>query len=56
MDITLSLICFSCGCEPQSKDCEINNTILTECKTQRFNCKAQRYLHNRAIAQRSQQP
>lgn len=56
MDITMDLICFSCGCDRQSKECEINNTILTECKNQRFNCKVLRYQHNRLIAQQSQQP
>lgn len=53
MDITMDLICFSCGCDPQSKECEINNTLLTEYKSQRYNCKLLRYMHNREIAHRS---
>ena len=54
MDITMDLICFKCGCDPQSKECEMNNTLLTDCKNQRFNCKLMRYMHNRAMVQRSQ--
>lgn len=45
----LSDFCLRCACEPRSKECEINCTILSECKIQRFNCKLLRYQYNQRI-------
>ena len=38
--------CLRCGCDPKSDECCMNNTLLTECKNQRFNCKLQRWKYN----------
>jgi len=46
---THTMICLRCGAYDDMRSCSVNRAACTECKAQGYNCKLQRYQHNREM-------